>query len=78
MRFASIASSRESHGLDPATTGHRGTITLWTDDPVGAYNALTAAGVPELAGPSVWLDRLLIAWAQDPDGHPVQLVQERT
>ncbi|MGZ4165361.1 MAG: VOC family protein [Solirubrobacteraceae bacterium] len=25
-----------------------------------------------------WLDRLLIAWVQDPDGHPIQLVQELT
>jgi hypothetical protein len=29
-----------------------------------------------LGGPSPWLGRLLIAWVEDPDGHPVQLVQE--
>jgi hypothetical protein len=24
---------------------------------------------------SIWLDRLLIAWVEDPDGHPVRIVQ---
>lgn len=73
--FASIDSSREDHGLDPITSGQRATVTLWTEDTATAYRALTAAGVPGLAAPSVWLDRLLIAWVQDPDGHPIQLVQ---
>ena len=73
--FASIESARQDHGLNPVTSGQRATITLWTRDSVRAYRTLTAAGVPGLAAPSVWLDRLLIAWVQDPDGHPVQLVQ---
>jgi glyoxylase I family protein len=68
--FASIASSREHHGLHPADHGHRATITLWTQDTATTYRSLTAAGVPGLAEPHVWLDRLLIAWVQDPDGHP--------
>ncbi len=73
--FASIASSREHHGLRPIDEGQRATVTLWTEDTAAAYRALTAAGVPGLAEPHVWLDRLLIAWIEDPDGHPVQLVQ---
>src|ERR1700753_1038898 len=73
--FASGDSARRDHGLDPATMGQRATVTLWTQDTARAYQALTARGVPGLAAPSVWLDRLLIAWVQDPDGHPVQLVQ---
>ena len=73
--FASIDSARQDHGLDPATSGQRATITLWTHDTAKAYQTLTAAGVPGLAAPSTWLDRLLIAWVQDPDGHPIQLVQ---
>jgi hypothetical protein len=73
--FASIASSREHHGLRPVDEGQRATVTLWTEDTAAAYRSLTEAGVPGLAGPHVWLDRLLIAWIQDPDGHPIQLVQ---
>jgi catechol 2,3-dioxygenase-like lactoylglutathione lyase family enzyme len=73
--FASIDSARHDHGLDPVTSGQRATLTLWTQDTAKAYLALTSAGVPGLAAPSIWLDRLLIAWVQDPDGHPIQLVQ---
>jgi glyoxylase I family protein len=73
--FASIDSARQDHGLNPITSGQRATITLWTQDTARAYRTLTAVGVPGLAAPSVWLDRLLIAWVQDPDGHPIQLVQ---
>jgi catechol 2,3-dioxygenase-like lactoylglutathione lyase family enzyme len=73
--FASIASSREHHGLRPVDDGQRATVTLWTQDTIAAYRSLTAAGVPGLAEPHVWLDRLLIAWIEDPDGHPIQLVQ---
>jgi catechol 2,3-dioxygenase-like lactoylglutathione lyase family enzyme len=73
--FASIDSSRHDHGLDPATSGQRGTVTLWTADTRSAYQALIDDGVPGLSPPTVWLDRLLIAWVQDPDGHPIQLVQ---
>jgi catechol 2,3-dioxygenase-like lactoylglutathione lyase family enzyme len=73
--FASITSAREHHGLRPVDTGQRATITLWTEDTRAAYRLLTAAGVPGLAEPHVWLDRLLIAWIHDPDGHPIQLVQ---
>src|SRR6201995_1394800 len=73
--FASIDSARQDHGLNPVTSGQRATVTLWTQDTARAYQALTALGVPGLAAPSVWLGRLLIAWVQDPDGHPVQLVQ---
>ena len=73
--FASVESSRHHHGLDPATDGQRGTVTLWTDDTAAAYAQLTARGIPGLAPPHVWLDRLLIAWVLDPDGHPIQLVQ---
>jgi glyoxylase I family protein len=74
--FASIASSRQDHGLDPVTGGQRGTVTLWTDDTAAAFRALTDTGVRGLAAPQVWLEHLLIAWVQDPDGHPIQLVHE--
>lgn len=74
--FASIDSSRSDHGLSPSTSGQRATITLWTSDTEATYRSLTAAGVVGLRPPEVWLERLLIAWIADPDGHPVQLVQQ--
>lgn len=74
--FAAISSAREDHGLDPVSEGQRGTVTLWTEDTAAAYGALTAAGVPGLQPPHEWLGRLLIAWVQDPDGHPIQIVQD--
>ncbi|OKI49042.1 VOC family protein [Micromonospora sp. CB01531] len=73
--IASVASTRDDHGLDPVPSGQRAAVVLWTDDAAAAYAALTADGAPALAAPHVWLDRLLIAWTADPDGNPIQLVQ---
>lgn len=76
LGFASVESAREDHGLEPVASGQRGTVTLWTDDTRAAYEALLAEGVAGLQAPHKWLGRLLIAWVQDPDGHPVQIVQD--
>lgn len=73
--FALIASARDDHGLDPVATGQRGTVTLWSDDVRADHERLVGEGARSLHGPRVWLDRLLVAWVQDPDGHPVQLCQ---
>ncbi|MEU4401238.1 VOC family protein [Micromonospora orduensis] len=74
--IASVASTRDDHGLDPVPQGQRAAVILWTDDTAGAYAALTANGSPALAAPHPWLDRLLIAWTADPDGNPIQIVQQ--
>ncbi|SBT40972.1 VOC family protein [Micromonospora auratinigra] len=73
--IASVASTRDDHGLDPVPCGQRAAVVLWTDDVVDAYDRLTGQGAPAIAAPHRWLDRLLIAWTADPDGNPVQLVQ---
>ncbi|MGX6603822.1 VOC family protein [Micromonosporaceae bacterium Da 78-11] len=73
--LASVASTRDDHGLDPVPSGQRAAVILWTDDVPAAYAELTGAGAPALKAPYRWLDRLLIAWTADPDGNPVQLVQ---
>jgi hypothetical protein len=73
--IASVASTRDDHGLDPISTGQRAAIILWTADTVAAYEAIVAGGAPALAPPHPWLERLLIAWTADPDGNPVQIVQ---
>jgi glyoxylase I family protein len=72
---ASVESTRDDHGLDPVAAGQRAAVVLWTDDTAAAFAALTARGIPALAGPREWLGRLLIAWVADPDGNPVQIVQ---
>jgi catechol 2,3-dioxygenase-like lactoylglutathione lyase family enzyme len=73
--IASVESTRDDHGLDPVADGQRAAIVLWTDDTAREYERLTAGGVPGLVPPHRWLDRLLIAWIADPDGHPIQIVQ---
>jgi Glyoxalase/Bleomycin resistance protein/Dioxygenase superfamily len=74
--IASIDSTRDDHGLQPVGEGQRAAVILWTDDVNGAYEELMSQGQPDLHPPHVWLDRLLIAWTADPDGHPMQLVQQ--
>lgn len=73
--IASVASTRDDHGLDPVPHGQRAAVILWTDDTAAAYANLVGAGAPALAAPHGWLDRLLIAWTADPDGNPIQIVQ---
>ena len=73
--LASVASTRDDHGLDPVAEGQRAAVVLWTDDTRSAYAELTAMGAPGLVDPHEWLGRLLIAWIADPDGHPIQIVQ---
>ena len=73
--IASLESTRDDHGLDPVGDGQRAAVVLWTDDTRAAYRALVDGGCPGLHAPRAWLDRLLIAWVADPDGHPVQIVQ---
>ena len=73
--IASVDSTRDDHGLDPVETGQRAAVVLWTDDTEAAFRRLVSDGAKALHPPQVWLDRLLIAWVADPDGHPVQIVQ---
>jgi catechol 2,3-dioxygenase-like lactoylglutathione lyase family enzyme len=73
--IASVASTRDDHGLNPIPEGQRAAVILWTDDTAAAFAALTARGIPALASPHEWLGRLLIAWIADPDGNPIQIVQ---
>ncbi|WP_344843509.1 VOC family protein [Kribbella ginsengisoli] len=75
LGIASVASTRDDHGLDPVPEGQRAAVILWTDDTTAAFAELTASGAPALASPHKWLDRLLIAWTADPDGNPIQIVQ---
>lgn len=73
--LASEASTRDDHGLAPVVAGQRAAVILWTDDVSAAYERLEELGATPVKAPSPWLDRLLIAWAEDLDGHLIQVVQ---
>lgn len=65
-----------AHGIVPVTEGHRAVMTLWTDDLIGARDLALAAGGSHPGDPHDFLDgRLRVVFVEDPDGHPVQLVQ---
>lgn len=66
----------QSHGLAPVTSGHRACLTFWTDDVEQAYERAVAAGGTGSSAPHAFRDHLRVAFVEDPDGHPVQLVQE--
>lgn len=74
--LASETSTRDDHGLDPVVEGQRAAVILWTDDVPAAYAQLLEVGATAVKAPEPWLGRLLIAWATDPDGHLVQVVQD--
>jgi catechol 2,3-dioxygenase-like lactoylglutathione lyase family enzyme len=74
--IASVDSTRDDHGLDPRSDGQRAAVILWTDDTHAALDVTSGLGAPVLAEPYEWLGRLLIAWVADPDGHPIQIVQD--
>ncbi|MCE1175043.1 MAG: VOC family protein [Propionibacteriales bacterium] len=66
----------ESHGITPVTTGHRACLALWTDDVDAAYALALTAGATDHRGPHPFRDgSLQVAFVEDPDGHPLQLVQ---
>jgi predicted enzyme related to lactoylglutathione lyase len=53
--IASVASTRDDHGLDPVPEGQRAAVILWTDDTPAAFAELTANGAPGLVPPHEWL-----------------------
>jgi catechol 2,3-dioxygenase-like lactoylglutathione lyase family enzyme len=68
----------KGHGLHPNGDGRWIEIVLWTEDTDAAVNALTAKGAPLLSAVHDFLDgRLRSAWISDPDGNPIQIVQQK-
>ncbi|SMC74054.1 VOC family protein [Kibdelosporangium aridum] len=67
----------ESHGLEPVTAGHRACIAIWTDDVDTAYRLALSSGATDNRAPYAFGEgRFRIAFVEDPDGYPVQLVQK--
>jgi catechol 2,3-dioxygenase-like lactoylglutathione lyase family enzyme len=73
--IASESSTRDDHGLDPVVQGQRAAVILWTQDTAAGYARVQELGATPVKAPEPWLDRLLIAWVEDPDGHLIQIVQ---
>lgn len=68
----------KGHGLRPDGEGRWIEIVLWTEDTDAAVNALTAKGARLLSAAHDFQDgRLRSAWIADPDGNPIQLVQQK-
>ena len=76
--LATEDSTRGDHGLDPVVEGQRAAVILWTDDTPAGYERLIGLGATPVKPPEPWLETLLIAWVQDPDGHLIQVVQRTT
>lgn len=74
--LATVRSAREDHWLEPVASGQRAVVVLWTDDVSAGFERLVELGAEPVHEPRPWLDRLLIAWLTDPDGHLIQLVQD--
>lgn len=75
LGLASETSTRNDHGLDPLVLGQRAAVVLWTDDAPAGYERLLDLGAAPVKPPAPWRGRLLIAWAEDLDGHLIQVVQ---
>lgn len=75
--FATEETTRRDHGLDPVVSGQRAAVVLWTQDTPTAYGRLLELGAKPLQEPHHFLEQLMIAWAEDPDGHAIQVVQRR-
>lgn len=79
LGIATIEAAQEHHRLRPEGEGRWIEIVLWTEDTDAALDALIAKGAPLLSPAHDFLDgKLRAAWIADPDGNPIQLVQERS
>lgn len=77
LGIATVEAAKE-HGLRPEGEGRWIEIVLWSDDTDAAVEALTVRGAPLLSAAHDFLDgRLRSAWVADPDGNPIQLVQQK-
>jgi catechol 2,3-dioxygenase-like lactoylglutathione lyase family enzyme len=79
LGLASVEAVIADHGLNPELDGRPVEIVLWTDDVDRDYGRLSAENVRRLSPPHDFLaGRLRAAWVADPDGNPIQLVQQRS
>lgn len=77
LGIASVASARADHDLPVSSDGNAMEVCLWCDDADAAFARLLEVGAAPLSQPHDWLDgRLRVAWVADPEGNPIELVQQ--
>lgn len=76
LGIASKESARLDHGLNPGK--NRGSeLVLWAENTDKSVEFLLKAGASMLSEPHDFLDgKLRVAWVQDPDGNPIQIVSK--
>jgi len=78
LGVATVEAAKQTHGLSTGGEGRWIEIVVWADDTDATVAKLAAAGAPVLSPPHDFLNgRLRAAWAADPDGNPIQIVQRR-
>jgi catechol 2,3-dioxygenase-like lactoylglutathione lyase family enzyme len=75
--IADPAALASDHGLEPDLGGRPVELALRTDDVDRDHVRLIEAGAASLSGPHDFLDDLRLAWAADPDGNPIRLIERR-
>lgn len=77
LGIATLEAAKEHHHLNPVGDGRWIEIVLCTDDTDAALNALLSKGAPLISPAHDFLEgKLRAAWVADPDGNPIQLVQQ--
>ncbi len=78
LGIVDIGKASADHGFTASLGGHTAELVFWNDDTDGLFATLIGAGASVISEPHDWLGRLRVAWIGDPDGNPIQLVQEQT
>ena len=78
LGIATVEAAAQDLGLHPGFGARSIEVVLWCDDTDRAVRTLTDWGAPLLSPAHDFLEgRLRSAWVADPDGNPIQLVQQR-
>ena len=79
LGIATVEAARADHGLALADEGRGIEIVLWVDDADQAVDDLLARGARLLSPAHDFLaGELRSGWVADPDGNPLQLVQQKS
>ena len=77
LGIATFDAARVDHGLSPGGSGRWIEVVLWTDNADEAQETLVEKGATLLSPAHDFLGgKLRSAWVADPDGNPIQLVQQ--
>ncbi len=79
LGIATLEAAQQHHGLHPKGEGRWIEIVLWTENTDVAVRTLVAHGASVLSPAHDFLEGALrAAWVTDPEGNPIQIVQQRS